>query len=351
MALTRWLRISQGFAASGYPTDMIINTSEGLVEKGPNLRFVPYSRVKWSDYDVIKTLFHKGFESLYGTGGATHPFIVSKLGSVAGARDLEGVYFIGDERAELYEVQKKIAQASRYVTLLTEESRALWQAEHGRGDNVLLIPTGVDAVVPPPRNNPYQGIEKKIVVYIGNIYSEYQKEINLVWQERLNRLGAVLKRNDCQLCFVGTGDTENIDPHLVVCFKDIDNDLIWDYQYFADVGIVLGQGRVQHNESSKIYYYLRTGLPVVSEDGIPNNRLITESGMGLICEFGDDERMAEAILRAMRLTWPKTQGISYILQNHTWDHRVAAYRKLFSRELGAAAAGPAPPRLSDMRSA
>lgn len=66
----------------------------------------------------------------------------------------------------------------------------------------------------------------------------------------------------------------------------VDNDRVWDYHHFADVGLVLAQGDVQHNDSSKLYYYLRSSLPVISESPVPNNFLIRESGLELIADYG-----------------------------------------------------------------
>lgn len=333
MGTTRWLRMSQCLANLGHWVDMILDSGEGLVEKDTNLRYVPYAEVNWGHYDVVKTLFHKGFESLCAAGGAGHPFIISKLGSVVGSHDdVKGVGFRGAERSGLYAIQNRISRASRYVTVLTARSRALWEREHGWCSNVLTVPTGVDAAIPPPRSNPYRGIDRKVAVYIGNLYSEQQKPVNLLWQERLNRLGAALNDRGLRLCFAGTGDTERIDPDVVSCYKDIDNSNIWDYQYFADVGIVLGQDAAQHNESSKIYYYLRTGLPVVSESGIPNNRLLEECCMGIVCEFGNDAMMVEAIDEALRRPWPRADCMEYILHNHTWAHRAAVYQRLFDTD-------------------
>ena len=82
MSEIRWIRISQALANRGYQVDVIMNAAHGLIHTSPNLRYVPYSKVNWQDYDIIKTLFHKGFESLRSRGGEDHPFIISKLGSV-----------------------------------------------------------------------------------------------------------------------------------------------------------------------------------------------------------------------------------------------------------------------------
>ncbi len=112
-------------------------------------------------------------------------------------------------------------------------------------------------------------------------------------------------------------------------------DAVWDYQYFADVGVALAQGSVQHNESSKLYYYLRTGLPVVSEAPIPNNRVIEEARCGLIAPYGDDDTLAEMVEAAARRLWDRAQAVRYVLAFHTWDRRMQVYQQLFATGLGA----------------
>ena len=330
----RWLRISEALARLGYKVDMIVNNGKNVVQKNKNLRYISPKRVRWEKYDIIKTLFHKGFQFLLENGADNHPFIISKLGSVVGGKDdAKGVYFFNNLREELYQVQKKIAQKSRYVTILTEQSKHLWKKEFGTEDNILLVPTGVDRDVPPPYKNPYNAFKEKIAVYLGNLYSRFsQKKVNLKWQLSLNILGRVLKKKGIRLCLIGIGDMDKLDKDAVTYLGAIENDKIWDYQYFANVGIVLAQGEVQHNESSKIYYYLRAGLPVVSEEPVPNNNVIREANLGFIVEYNDSKTMAERIEEAVHKKWDRQGTIEYMLKYHTWDIRVQRYYQLIEDE-------------------
>jgi len=134
MSLVRWLKISEALASAGHEVDIASN-EPGLarwlpVGMGERLRRVPLARVRWDRYDVVKTLFHMGFETLERYGGDRHPFIIAKLGSVVGDHDQSGVYFYGEERRQLFDVQRRIAVKARYVTVLSEPSRALWRACH-----------------------------------------------------------------------------------------------------------------------------------------------------------------------------------------------------------------------------
>jgi hypothetical protein len=337
MTTTRWARMSEALADLGHAVDMIVDARTSTLRAHPNLRLVPFAEVDWAAYDVVKTLCHHGFSTLMAHGGADHPFIIAKLGSVVGGRDgVAGVHFSGAERAALYVLQQEIARRSRYVTVLTEPSRRLWR-ECGGHDRVLTVPTGVDRVIPPPRSNPYRGMTERIAVYIGTLYRSTQRDINLLWQDRLTRLGRLLGRKGIRLCVVGRGLTDRLDPAAVTFLGAVENDRVWDHQYFADAGVVLAQGAVQHNESSKLYYYLRTGLPVVSEAPVPNNDLIASANLGFIGPYGDDQTMADLIDAATRTAWRRDRAIAYMLAHHTWDQRARIYETRLRAELGGAA--------------
>jgi len=137
MGFIRWYRMSAALAALGHTVDIasgelrrrLFRTVETIA---PNLRIVPIPRVRWRDYDVVKTLFHRGFETLERYGGADHPFIIAKLGSVVGPTEMEGVFFYGKQREEMFRIQERIARAARYVTLLSEPAVDLWRGAHGR---------------------------------------------------------------------------------------------------------------------------------------------------------------------------------------------------------------------------
>jgi len=337
MAVIRWLRMSQALARAGFEVDVVVDAPNGAAQKSQNLRYVTNARVRWEDYDVVKTLFHSGFDALCSYGGDAHPFIISKLGSVVGHRDdVDGVHFFGRERRELFETQLKISERSAYVTVLTQPSRDLWVREHGGGDRSLFVPTGVDRVLPDPGPNPYRGFDEKIAVYIGNLYRDRQAEVNRLWQSKLNALGHRLKARGVRLCVIGDGDAGLLDSRCVTYLGAVDHARIWDYHYFAHVGIVLAQGDVQHNESSKIYYYLRAGLPVVSERPVPNNHLIETTGFGYVSEFGDTVMMSDMIARTALRTWDSADTVQYMLDHHTWDARASYYRRLIRRDLSRA---------------
>jgi glycosyltransferase involved in cell wall biosynthesis len=343
MSYIRWQKISEALARRGHQVDIAtaelrLRLGKGASQLAPNLRKVPLSRVRWSEYDVVKTLFHLGFETLERYGGGEHPFIVSKLGSVVGPTDMEGIYFYGRQRAQMYEVQQRISERSRFITLLSEPARELWRQSHGGDDNLLLVPGAVDADIPPPARDPYPADGRIRCVFSGNFYvrtSRSQTKAHLTLAGKLNELGRRLTSRGRRLYVVGPGDARSLDSRYVTYCGVVPYERSWDYLHAADVGILVAAGGFMHNnESTKLYHYLRAGLPVVSEAGFPNDHVVREARLGFVVDNGDLEQMAEKTVDVAGETWDRAHAVRYILGNHTWDSRAEAYdrviRKLIS---------------------
>jgi hypothetical protein len=142
----------------------------------------------------------------------------------------------------------------------------------------------------------------------------------------------MLRRKGIRLCFIGTGRTDRLDPGAVTVMGEVDNSAFWDYQHFANVGLVLAQGETQHNESSKLYYYLRSGLPVVSESPVPNNFLIESTGLGHVADYSDDSGLVDLIEDAIHREWPREEAMQYVMKHHSWDQRAQTYNVALSLE-------------------
>ncbi|HEY7408845.1 MAG TPA: hypothetical protein VH638_11320 [Gemmatimonadaceae bacterium] len=337
MGFIRWYRMSEALAALGHQVDIasaelgrrLFRTVEMVA---PNLRIVPLSGVRWRDYDVVKTLFHSGFETLERHRGADHPFIIAKLGSVVGPTEMEGVFFHGQQREEMFRTQERIARANRYVTLLSQPAVDLWRSVHGADQSILVVPGAASAKIPPPRRSPYARDGRSPVIFAGNFYSRHrnsQPEAHRTLSDKLNRLGALVHERGARLYVVGTGDPRSLDARYVTYCGAVPYEDSWDYIHFAAVGIVLtAGGRMHNNESTKLYHYLRAGLPVVSEAGFPNDNVVIESRLGHIVENGALAMMADRIEESLRTAWDRERAIRYILDRHTWEKRAEIYDRV-----------------------
>ncbi|MGH7801699.1 MAG: hypothetical protein ACREOW_13920 [Thermodesulfobacteriota bacterium] len=341
MSYIRWLKMSEALARRGHRVDIATNEPIWRRHKSPiimepNLRRVPLSEVRWSDYDVVKTLFHIGFDTLETYGGDDHPFVISKLGSVVGPEDMEGVYFYGNIREKLYSTQKRINQISKYITVLNGSAKELWNRCFGTRYNILKVPGGVDRRVPPPGQDPYPADEGMKCIFAGNVYTkDSQPEANSVIIDKLNKLGKLLSVFDIKLYMIGSGDVRKLDKRYVTYLGVVSYEEAWNYFHFAHVGVVVAAGKFMHNnESSKIYHYLRVGLAVVSECGFPNDNIIIESKSGFVVENGNLELMAQQIEEAAHRSWDRDYAINYILNNHTWDKRVEVYDRIINGYVG-----------------
>jgi len=348
MSILRWLRMSESLARLGHHVDMIVKTPEGVVQRDERLRFVHVSKVRSHDYDVVKVSYQRGFAGLPSLGLNEHPFLLSRLANVVGEGEhWPGVHYTGRERELLYELQRRIQEQARLVAVGTEAERRLWLELFQPSGPVVVVPTGVDREIPAPRKNPYSGWSERVALFTGNLrgmYREYpsggapvrvvgEQRVNELWQARLNSLGRLLKTKGIELVVAGPGQTGSLEADALTYVGALDSEAIWDHLHFAAVGIALAFGPQQIFECSKIYNYLRAGLPVVSEAPIPNNELIRATGLGLICDFGDDLMLAEMVEDAVERAWDGRAAVRHMVETHTWDKRAAIYDHLLRREL------------------
>jgi len=195
----------------------------------------------------------------------------------------------------------------------------------------LLVPGAADREIPPLGPDPFPPGDHARVLFAGNVYTrDYQEEANEVLVAKLNELGGLLRSRGCRMYMIGAGDVSRLDPECVTYLGSVLHDDVWSYFGHAHVGVVVSAGPFMHNnESTKIYHYLRAGLPVVSESGFPNDDVVRQSGLGFVVDNGDMAGMAQCIEDASRAKWDRAATARYIIENHTWDTRVEVYERLF----------------------
>jgi hypothetical protein len=52
-----------------------------------------------------------------------------------------------------------------------------------------------------------------------------------------------------------------------------------------------------------------------------------------VVQSGDMAALVDAVLATGRTNWDRAYAMQYILDNHTWDKRVAVYDQLLRRKL------------------
>lgn len=339
MARIQLVESAHALARRGWAVDMASAEWSLLFRRrtmatAPGVRRVSLARVRWDEYDVVETNFHQGWDTLEAFGGTSHPFIVAKLGSVVGDHDMPGIYFYGAGRERMLRTQRAIHQGARFVTVLTEPARALWLQLFGPRERMLVVPGAAAADIPARGRDPYPPGQGTRVLFSGNVYTT-QPEATRVLVDKLNRLGAGLAPG-ARLFFAGPGDTRRLDPAVVTHLGVASYLDAWQHMLHAHVGVVVSAGPFMHNnESTKIYHYLRAGLPTVCESGFPNEHVLHESGLGMVTPSEDITQMVASVRRASMRSWDREAGMRYILARHTWDARMELYDTLFRRELPA----------------
>jgi hypothetical protein len=250
---------------------------------------------------------------------------------------MDGIYFYGKKRKQAYLTQQKIHQKSQYIALLNNSAKELLNMCFGSGDNILIVPGAADRVIPSPYKDPYPHKNVKRCIFSGNLFTKrFAPEANAVLIEKLNRLGAFLTERGLRLYILGGGDVQELDDRYVTYLGTVPYHATWNFLHFAHVGVELMKVKflIHNNESSKIYHYLRAGLPVVSEEGFPNSYMIKEANLGCVVENGHLELMANKIVETVNRDWNVDHAIEYILNNHTWDKRAQVYDNVLKKHFG-----------------
>lgn len=345
MAYIRWLAISTALADRGHEVDMAAPPKAlnrrwwqkpAPVQMGPRLRRVPLANVRWNDYDVVKTLYHIGFDTLERFGGGDHPFVLAHLGSVVGPEDTEGIYFYGAVRAKLYATQEKVCIKSKYITVVSAPAKDLFETYCGPKCNVFVVPGAAERNIPDRGKDPFPSNGQRRCIFAGHVYDKIsQPEANAVLISKLNELGRHLSPFNIRLYMLGSGDVKQLDRKHVTYLGAVPYEQTWNYFYFADVGTVVAYGpHLHNNETTKVYYYLRAGLPVVSEQGFPNDQVVEQSGLGFTVENGNMALMAEKIAEAAVKDWDRKKAVRQVIENHTWYQRTAVHDRLIRQHFG-----------------
>jgi hypothetical protein len=214
--------------------------------------------------------------------------------------------------------------------VLTEPSRERWLRGVGAGNTIALVPGAVDAEIPAPGADPFGDAHPRRCLFAGNIYDPAsQPEAHATLVGKLNGLGRLLGARGIRLYFMGPGERRGIDAAHVTTIGAVPYERSWSYLPHAHVGLVLALGpQPNENESTKIYHYLRVGLPTVCEAGFPNQDLVRAAQLGHVVANGDLPGLADAVEATLRSAWDRQGAVEFVLARHTWRHRALVYDAL-----------------------
>lgn len=323
--LIRLRALSSGLIRKGIETEVLAPVNhEGVMEGSIPVR--PLHHIMKGHYDVIKTCYHFSIEMIQDYKGP----IVSRIVRVVDGRLPER-----DEkwRERLLRCQQRISQRASVLVLNNLENKRRWQLFHGQSLPVVLVPTGCPLQIPQPRNNPFDK-KKRAILFLGSIAAPRMIAIMNTLATRLEDTARIHLVGLNKVHWYGAEERCDVIHPSIVQHGEVLEEDIWDYIYHADMGLALATGlHAFDNDLSKIYNYLRGGLPVLSEAPVLNNDLIHRTGLGRIFRFDD---MADLIANAISLLdnppapERRNAAMAFMSAEHSWDRRVEVYEHLFN---------------------
>ncbi|MHB8204035.1 MAG: glycosyltransferase family protein [Desulfomonilaceae bacterium] len=279
-------------------------------------------------YDIVKTCYHDSIRLVpSGTGN-----IVSRI-----VRVVDHNLPKRDERfrTNLLECQELILRKAHTVIFNNEENRSRWLRMYGGSVQTALVPTGCPSVIPSPGKCPYK-TDKKVLLFLGSVASPRMLIMLNELARSMREIAEIHLVGLNKSLMYGDGTDSELDP-LIVTHGAKPEIETWDYIYHADLGLALATGPHSFdNDISKIYSYLRGGLPTLSEEQILNNELVVKLGYGDVFGYGDINALisrCKAIL-SNRPIEKRRQVMRFMVKEHSWDERVGRYLNLFEKIVG-----------------
>jgi len=320
--LIRLRAISGGLIGRGIEVEIVAPVEEiGFIDGVVPVR--PLSFLKSDRYDLVKTCYHFSIDLINGYEGPVVSRIVRVVDDLLPERD-ESI------RRYLLRYQSLIKERASCIIVNNIENKERWQAFYGTDTSVVCVPTGCPSVIPLPQKNPFDPHEK-VVLFLGSIAAP--RMITII-NEIARRLEGIARVH-----FIGLNKShlygknkENILSPLVIQHGTMSEEMIWNYIFHARIGLAIATDpHPFDNDMSKIFSYLRGGLPVLSEEPIINNALIRETGFGLTFQYDNMEDLTEkALFLLQNPPLEKREAVmAFMAREHSWERRVETYAKLF----------------------
>jgi hypothetical protein len=319
MDMIRWTAMGHRFRWLGYKVRLVTDRRRG-VDRLDRIHLTSADRIDWTECDAVKVCY-QGSIDLVPQG---HPHLIARM-----CRVVDEEYPKRDDhrRADMLRQQDKIAELAAIVAFNDEVNAQRWRDRYGNRQQVLIVPTGCPERLPEEVHNPFPA-GKRIVLFMGSLTSHR-------FPGALNGLARRLRSAtpDVEVHFLGknslqhyAGESEPLDPAVVTVHEPVDEAATWSYVLNAHAGIGLAPSEQEfESELSKIYYYLRGGLPVVTESSVPNRSVLAETGHGRVAAFGDLDDLAHQTLAALALPARDERVMQHMIERHSWRARAQTY--------------------------
>ncbi len=326
--LVRLRAIACGLVRRGVPTEILSPSHrEGVIEGIVPVRNLARLREP-GRYDLVKTCYHDSVLHLEAYEGP----VVSRIVRVVDRKLPER-----DEpfRDKLLACQDFIRTRASVVVVNNAENADRWRRFYGNTQRVVLVPTGCPSVIPVPRKNPYPK-DEPVVLFLGSVAAPRMLEMLNRAAHRLRGVATIHMVGRNKVAMYSGVSADTLDP-LVTDHGEIPDGELWDYIFHADIGLALSTGPHRFdNDVSKILYYLRAGLPVLSEEPIVNNDLIACTGHGRTFRHADLDDLAVCVKELLEnpLTHRRASVMEFMAKEHSWERRVSTYVDLFRSMVG-----------------
>jgi glycosyltransferase involved in cell wall biosynthesis len=321
--LVRLRAMAFGLNKRGVNVDIIAPVSEPSLMDGVIPVLAPSALSKTGRYDAVKTCYHFSIKLIGDYSGP----VVSRI-----VRVVDGQLPVRDalRREELLQCQDMIFRRASLLVLNNRVNEERWRRLYGDSPPITLIPTGCSRDIPPIRFNPYSSGEK-VMLFLGSVASTRMVRLLNDAAQSLQGRCAVHMVGANKTRLYGGNEYDRLCPEIVQ-HGEMREEEIWDFIRCAHIGLALATGPdAFDNDLSKIYSYLRGGLPVLSEERVVNNSLVLESGLGAIFRFGDPLALASKAIALLDFQpiYNQESTMAWMSKEHSWDRRVEVLNNLF----------------------
>ena len=323
--LIRLRAIAGGLIRRGISTEVLAPIDQEGILDG-SIPLFPLHHLMKGRYDIIKTSYHFSIELIQDYAGPVVSRIVRVVDDRLPERDEQW-------RERLISCQQQISRRSSVLVLNNAENQSRWRRFYGHGLPIILVPTGCPMQIPEPRKNPFHQ-KKRNILFLGSIAAPRMIALMNAMADRLEHMANIHIIGLNKARWYGMADESTLHPSITQ-HGEIREEDTWDYLFHADMGLALATGpHVFDNDLSKIYNYLRGGLPVLSESPVLNNDLIRQTGLGRIFQFGNVEDLIAAsvsLLENPPTLERRNAAMNFMSTDHAWERRIDIYEKLFKK--------------------